>query len=131
MGYGGDREAPIHVATVYYSAIGVSADCGGTIRYTTRGEQSLDDVMTEMYARFGKTGSPFSYDELIEIVNVTAGLPLTETFSRCVAGVEPLPLDTVLGWAGVREQRSPLRVRLKLADDPADRALLEAILSRR
>ena len=71
------------------------------IRSLTGNRRSLDDVMKQMYRKFGLTGVPYTMNNVIRIVSRITGVDFKPFFSKYVTGTERLPLEEYLKDAGV------------------------------
>lgn len=77
-----------------------------SIRRDTRGARGLDDVMRALYTQFYQRGNGFTPSDLVHVVSAVAGRDYAGFFGRYVTGVEVPPYDTILGYAGLRVERS-------------------------
>ncbi len=71
------------------------------IRSLTENRSSLDDVMKQMYRKFGLTGVPYTMNDVIRIVSQITGEDFKPFFRKYVTGTEQLPLEAYLKDAGV------------------------------
>lgn len=71
------------------------------IRKRTENRSSLDDVMKQMYREFGLTGTAYTMDDVIRIVNQVSGADFGPFFSKYVTGTERLPLEEYLKDVGM------------------------------
>ena len=71
------------------------------IRSLTENRSSLDDVMEQMYRKFGLTGVPYTMNDVIRIVSRMTGEDFKPFFRKYVTGTEQLPLEEYLKDAGV------------------------------
>ena len=71
------------------------------IRSLTENRSSLDDVMEQMYRKFGLTGVPYTINDVIRIVSRMTGEDFKPFFRKYVTGTEQLPLEEYLKDAGV------------------------------
>ena len=71
------------------------------IRSRTENRSSLDDVMEQMYRKFGLTGVPYTMNDVIRIVSRMTGEDFKPFFRKYVTGTEQLPLEEYLKDAGV------------------------------
>ena len=71
------------------------------IRSLTENRRSLDDVMKQMYRKFGLTGVPYTMNDVIRIVSRMTGKDFKPFFRKYVTGTEQLPLEEYLKDAGV------------------------------
>ena len=81
------------------SLIAVALDL--QIRSRTENRSSLDDVMKQMYSKFGLTGIPYTMNDVIRIVSRMTGADFKPFFRKYVTGTEQLPLAEYLKEAGV------------------------------
>ena len=81
------------------SLIAVALDL--QIRSLTENRRSLDDVMKQMYQKFGLTGVPYTMNDVIRIVSRMTGADFKPFFRKYVTGTEQLPLEGYLKDAGV------------------------------
>ena len=72
------------------------------IRTASRGRRSLDDVMRLLYERFGLTGTPVGYDDVVRSAAEATGSSWDAFFQRFVEGNETLPVAECLTQAGYR-----------------------------
>lgn len=77
------------------------------IRRRTSNARSLDDVMRELYRRFPLDGPAYSSEDLLAILQDTAGGPFAEFFARFVRGTDPLPIAEYLAPLGLELHREP------------------------
>ena len=73
-----------------------------SIIHDTQGRRGLDDVMRLLYHQFFRRNRGFTPDDLARTVSSIAGRDYTDFFRRYVAGLDTLPFDSILGYAGVR-----------------------------
>ena len=71
------------------------------IRSLTENRTSLDDVMEQMYRKFGLTGVPYTMNDVIRLVSRITGADFKPFFRKYVTGTEQLPLEEYLKEAGV------------------------------
>ena len=71
------------------------------IRSLTENRRSLDDVMKQMYRKFGLTGVPYTMNDVIRTVSRITGEDFKPFFRKYVTGTEQLPLAEYLKDAGV------------------------------
>jgi len=64
------------------------------IQKMTENQKSLDDVVKEIWRRYGKQNGSFNYDNVIEIINsMLAGNTIDEFFNKYVFGVGPVSIS--------------------------------------
>ena len=71
------------------------------IRSLTENRRSLDDVMRQMYRKFGLAGVPYTMNDVIRIVSGMTGADFKPFFRKYVTGTEQLPLEEYFKDAGV------------------------------
>jgi len=79
------------------------------IRRETGGAKSLDDVMRDLWIRYGMTGKGLEEDALEVAVRRTAGVALHNFFRRFVHGTAPLPYEELFSVAGIRYERRDMK----------------------
>jgi predicted metalloprotease with PDZ domain len=67
------------------------------IQEATNGTKSLNDVMKEMYRRYGGYKEKYTTSDFLEVVNSVSGTDLTDFFGKYVYGKEKLPLEEYFG----------------------------------
>jgi predicted metalloprotease with PDZ domain len=73
-----------------------------TLRAGTEGRTSLDDVLRELWKRFGERGIGVPEDGFEKLAAEVSGLDLGAFFASAVRGTEDLPLGELLAQFGVR-----------------------------
>ncbi len=89
-------------AVSYYmkgAVVGLMLDLD--IRKRTSGAKSLDDVMRDLDLTFGSTGRAYENDELLHSINRVAGSDFSDFYAKYVRGMEDLPLNDFLSFAGL------------------------------
>lgn len=71
------------------------------IRSETNNRKGLIDFMRLMHERFGLTGKPYRYEDLVALASETAGRSLADFFKRYVEGKESLPVQDYLKRIGL------------------------------
>ena len=80
------------------------------IRDASDNHMSLDNVMRRLYDATYKRGKGFTgADWWAEVSRAAGGKSFTEFARRYVDGREPLPIDSVLGLAGLRSESDTIR----------------------
>ncbi|HXI14499.1 MAG TPA: hypothetical protein VNM92_17920 [Thermoanaerobaculia bacterium] len=79
------------------------------IRRETGGEKSLDDVMRDLWTRYGLTGKGLEEDALEVAVRRAAGVGLDDFLRRYVHGTESLPYEELFSVAGIRYERREMK----------------------
>ena len=96
----GENKMPNH-ALVYEGGSLIAAALDLQIRKLTKNQNSLDDVMKQMYKEFGLTGSKYTMDDVIRIVSQIADEDFQPFFKKYVAGTKCLPLMEYFTDAGI------------------------------
>lgn len=78
-----------------------------TIRGQTGGQKSLDDVMRALWHDPDILAHGIPETGLQEIAEAVTGVPLGEVFDNYVRGVEEIPWNRYLGYAGLRLEVTP------------------------
>ncbi|MCY6490536.1 M61 family metallopeptidase [Leptolyngbya sp. GGD] len=72
------------------------------IRIKHANQRSFDDVMRQMWEKFGKDEIGFTPEDLTSVIESIAGFDLTNFFDRYLHGTEELPFDEYLAGFGLR-----------------------------
>ncbi len=72
------------------------------IRSRHGNKRSLDDVMRQMWARFGKEEIGFTPQQLKDVIESVAQTDLSDFFERYIEGTDELPFDEYLQPFGLR-----------------------------
>ena len=98
--YRQDENTPNAVVSYYTKGalLGLALDL--TLRAT--GKTSLDAVMLELWRRFGQTGTGVGNKDIQLIAEELSGLSLKRFFADYADGTRELPLERLLGAAGLR-----------------------------
>lgn len=70
------------------------------IRDASRNAATLDDLMREMYAKFGVTGELYELEDIASIAAKWLGEAATDFFRKHIAGGEVLPVEECLNRSG-------------------------------
>jgi len=71
------------------------------IHQETGGRFSLKDAMGKLYENFGLSGEPFTYDDLVAVLNDLTGQDQSPFFEKYVFQRNPLDLDEILPSLGL------------------------------
>lgn len=87
------------------------------IRSRHKNGRSLDDVMVKMWHQFGKDEIGYTPEQLQEVIELVAGVDLTDFFKRYIDGTEDLPFNEYLEpfglqLAGEKEEEPYLGVKV-------------------
>ncbi|PZV27857.1 MAG: peptidase M61 [Snowella sp.] len=77
------------------------------IRDRTENQRSLDDVMRQMWEKFGKTEIGFTENQLKEVIESVADRDLTDFFQKYLHTTQELPFNDYLEPFGLRLQAVP------------------------
>ncbi|MCP6761666.1 MAG: M61 family metallopeptidase [Fischerella sp. CENA71] len=72
------------------------------IRCRHQNERSLDDVMVQMWQKFGKGEIGYTSEQLQEVIASVAGIDLSDFFKRYIDGTEELPFNEYLEPFGLQ-----------------------------
>lgn len=72
------------------------------IRSRHKNGRSLDDVMVKMWHQFGKDEIGYTPEQLQEVIELIAGVDLTDFFKRYIDGTEDLPFNEYLEPFGLQ-----------------------------
>ena len=86
---------------VYDGGCLVAAALDLQIRKRTHNRSSLDDVMQQMYRKFGPTDAVFTINDVVRIISQIAGEDFKPFFNEYVIGTERLPLEEYFTDAGL------------------------------
>ncbi|MBD2343016.1 M61 family metallopeptidase [Anabaena subtropica] len=87
------------------------------IRERYRNQRSLDDVMRQMWQKFGQAEIGYTPEQLQAVIESVAGVDLTDFFARYIDGTEELPFNKYLEPFGLhlvteREEEPYLGVKV-------------------
>ena len=105
--YRPDENSP-NVAESYYrrgSLVGWALDL--SIRRSSGGRRSLDDVMRRLFRKWGVRGKPYPAGEIERLASAAAGRSLGSFFDRYVRGVETPPFERLLSAFGLVLREKP------------------------
>jgi predicted metalloprotease with PDZ domain len=99
--YRQDENSPNSIVSYYQKGalIGLALDL--TIRQATQDQKSLDDVMRQLWTRFGKTGIGVPEGEIERGATAVAGIDLGDFFAQTVYGTTDPDLVGLLATVGV------------------------------
>ncbi|BAT55563.1 Peptidase M61 [Nostoc sp. NIES-3756] len=72
------------------------------IRARYRNQRSLDDVMRQMWQKFGQAEIGYTPEQLQAVIESVAGVDLTDFFARYIDGTEELPFNQYLEPFGLQ-----------------------------
>ena len=99
--YRQDENSPNSIVSYYQKGalIGLALDL--TIRQATQDQKSLDDVMRQLWTRFGKTGIGVPEGEIERVATAVTGIDLGDFFAQTVYGTADPDLAGLLATAGI------------------------------
>lgn len=77
------------------------------LRADSENKKSLDDLMTLLWQRYGTSGEPLTYDELIKAIGDVAGHDMVPFFTDYVTGEDELPFRSELARLGIAVYDQP------------------------
>lgn len=92
------------------------------LRERSEGARSFEDLLGALWARFGRTGTPYRHDDVVATASDVAGEDLTGFFAEHVEARETLPVEECLRTVGYTLYAKPYAGEAYLA--PADSAAL-------
>ncbi len=101
---GYEKGVPDRKVSVYHKGAIAALILDLRIRRLTNHAQSLDDVMRQMWIRFGKPFIGYTLDDYRTVAESVAGERLTDYFNLCIFGNSALeePLNELLAWVGLQ-----------------------------
>ncbi len=109
-----DENAANAIVSYYSKGALVALALDLTIRIHTDGQKSLDDLMRELWTKFGKDERGVGENDVELLASEIAGFDLQPFFSRYIHGTEDPPLLQLLAKAGIAGHFRP-------AEDSADK----------
>jgi predicted metalloprotease with PDZ domain len=71
------------------------------LRHETENQKSLDDMLRYLNQNYAKRVIGFAEDELPKVAGKISGKEVSDFFTKYVAGVDELPYQEYLAWAGI------------------------------
>ncbi|QZZ21501.1 M61 family metallopeptidase [Leptothermofonsia sichuanensis E412] len=99
--YRQDANSPNSQMSYYLKGEMVSLLLDLLIRERHGNWRSLDDVMRQMWERFGKPEIGFTPGDLQQVIESVAGTDLSDFFAKYLDGLDELPFDTYLNPFGL------------------------------
>jgi predicted metalloprotease with PDZ domain len=107
--YKQDENAPNAIVSYYAKGALFALVLDLTIRLRSHGVHSLDQVMREMWLRYGKQGVGVSENGIEKVVADLTSLDLTELFESGLRSTEELPLAECLSAFGIEMKLLPAK----------------------
>lgn len=117
---GYDKSIPDRKVSVYHKGALVALILDLFLRKKYDHERSLDDVMRQLWTRFGKPFVGYTYEDYKNIVEEVAGEPLDWYWRECIEGAVPLEarLNEALAFVGLQMTTfSNGNIQLNVHDD--------------
>jgi predicted metalloprotease with PDZ domain len=111
--YKQDENAPNAIVSYYVKGALVALALDLTIRAGTQGRASLDDVMRELWSRYGRTGVGVPERGVEAVAAEVSGLDLDAYFAAALDGTAELDLEPLFAGVGIG-------MRLRPAGGPKD-----------
>lgn len=99
--YRQDENAPNAIVSYYTKGSLIALALDLHIREQTNGEQSLDDLMRQLWREYGEPAIGVPEKRIEQMASVLAGVDLTNFFIRYLYGLEDPPLEDLLSSVGV------------------------------
>jgi len=111
-------------------SVALALDIG--IRQASGNSKSLIDLMKAMYTQFGKTGIPYSYEDIVRTTSAVTGKDISDFFKKYVSGIEVIPVDKYLSAVGLEavSESGQSQIRAQSNATDAQKQLLQSILSK-
>jgi len=94
-------------ASISYYAKGALVALALDLELRRRGNVSLDDVVRELWRRYGERGVGVPEDGFESLAAEVSGIDLTDFFARAVRGTEDLPLEELFASVGIGFELRP------------------------
>ncbi len=110
------------------AAIALEAEC----RKATNNKKGFIDIMKNMYTRFGITGKPYTYSDIVKVCSETSGIDLAPFFNTYIQGTAIIPLAKYCFYAGldVTKQSFGTVILRKENISPQETLCLNAMLNK-
>jgi predicted metalloprotease with PDZ domain len=105
--YKADENAPTAIVSYYAKGSLIALALDMLIRRETGGERSLDDVMRELWSRYGQTDVGVPEDGIEAIVGEVTHRSLADFFDLALRSTQDLPLAELLATVGVTMSLRP------------------------
>lgn len=107
--YKQDENAPNAVVSYYTKGALIALVLDQIIRSETEEKLSLDDIMRELWGRYGRRDIGLEEDEIERVVERVTGIDLKDYFDHAVRGCDDLDLAAHLDQAGIGFNLRPAR----------------------
>ena len=114
--YQQDEDAPNAIVSYYTKGCMVALALDLTLRLGTDGRVSLDDVMRELYARHGETGTGVPEDGVEVVAKDLSGLDLDDFFEEALRGTGDAIWERLVGLLEQAGVKASLRPREGMKD---------------
>ncbi|MDF1782139.1 MAG: PDZ domain-containing protein [Alcanivoracaceae bacterium] len=132
--YKQDENASNAIVSYYAKGALIALALDLTLREKSNGDLSLDDLMRQLWQRFGQTGVGVPEHGIQALAEELIGESLKAFFDLALYSTEPLPLEQLLATMGVRvhwrapaghadmggapAKVTPVNIGVRIADDP-------------
>lgn len=99
--YKQDENAPNAVVSYYTKGALIALVLDQIIRSETEERQSLDDIMRELWNRYGRRDIGLAEDEIERVIEKFTGIKLKDFFDQAVRGCADLDVASSLGRMGI------------------------------
>jgi len=124
--YRPDENSPNATVSYYLKGALVALALDLTLR--SDGDASLDDVMRNLWSRFGVRDIGVPEDEFERIASELGGDAVREIFARCVHGTDDPPLDRLFATFGIELHLRPAASSNDRGGKPASGAVPDAAI---
>ncbi len=100
--YKPDENSPNTLISYYSKGLLIALALDLTIRQQTDGSKSLDDVMRELWRRYGKTGRGLEEGGFESLASEVSGVALQSFFDTAIRSTDDPPLATLLEGLGIK-----------------------------
>ncbi len=105
--YRQDENAPNAIISYYAKGALIALALDLTLRRTTQGRKSLDDVMRVLWRQYGRTGRGVGETEIETLAERVCDVRLKSFFARALYSTEELPLTALLREFGIKVTLGP------------------------
>ncbi len=99
--YKADENAPNAIVSYYTKGSLIALALDLTLRRSSGGARSLDDVMRALWQHHGRRGQAIGEAQLEALIEEYSGVNLLEFFNRALRGTDDLPLAELLATVGI------------------------------
>lgn len=124
------QEKHAHWGLIYGGGLFVAIAQDMIIRKATNNTKNLDDLMRDMFKKYGGTHEHYVIDELQERLEALSGNDQSHFFTTYIRGTKRIPIDQYLSTAGLDAKitEDQLRVTKKESATPLQEAMVKGLL---